>query len=259
MRKLAFASFAVLASATLPSWTSEFWRPEPGASFSWVLSEAAAPPMADVIDLDLFDTDAKTIALLKSRGAHLVCYINVGAYEDWRPDIGDFPREVIGKAYEGWAGERWLDIRQVDALAPVLRARFDLCKQKGFDAIEPDNLDGFEQQSGFPLTRGDQLRFNRWIAVEAHQRGLSIGLKNVPGLLPDLSMHYDWVLLEDCFDQGWCADFAPFRAMGKAVFAVEYTDSGIKFEEFCEKMAGLGFTGLLKNRDLDPFEKRCPQ
>lgn len=234
------------------------WQPKPGATFSWVLGEAGDPPLADVVDLDLFDTDAKTVASLKAKGAKLVCYINVGAWEDWREDKAAFPADVIGNDYDGWQGEKWLDIRQIGKLAPVLRARFDLCKQKGFDAIEPDNLDGFEAKTGFKITREDQLRFNVWIAREAHQRGLSIGLKNVPDMAADLISHYDWALTEDCFDQGWCAELAPFIAAGKAVFAVEYTDNKIDFEAFCKQAKALGISGLLKNRNLGRFERRCP-
>jgi Glycoside-hydrolase family GH114 len=246
------------AAALLPPAQAETAAPKPGASFSWLLSAQGDPPYADVIDLDLFDTSAADVAALKVKGAHLVCYINVGAFEDWRPDRNSFPADIIGKEYDGWAGERWLDIRQIAALGPVLKSRFKLCKDKGFDAVEPDNLDGFETRSGFPLTRADQIKFNRWIADEAHAIGLSIGLKNVPDQLPELAGSFDWALLEDCFDQGWCADYAPFRASGKAVFTVEYSDNHVDLDAFCAQMTTLGFSGLLKNRSLDKFEKRCP-
>ena len=232
--------------------------PKPSASFSWLLGAPGEPPFADVIDLDLFDASATDIAALKAKGAYLVCYVNVGAFEDWRPDKDEFPKQVIGKEYDGWAGERWLDIRQIDALDRVLTSRFELCKSKGFDAVEPDNLDGFQTRTGYPLTRADQVKFNLWIADKAHALGLGIGIKNVPDLLPELSSSFDFALLEDCFDQGWCGEFARFRASGKAVFAVEYTDNDINMTAFCAKMKALGFSGLLKNRNLDRFEKRCP-
>ena len=232
--------------------------PKPGASFSWLLGAQGDPPFADVIDLDLFDASAEDVAALKAKGAYLVCYVNVGAFEDWRPDKNAFPSEVVGKEYEGWAGERWLDIRRIEALGPVLTKRFELCRDKGFDAIEPDNLDGFQARSGFALTREDQVKFNRWIAEKAHGLGLGIGIKNVPDLLPELAASFDFALLEDCFAQGWCGDFMPFRAAGKAVFAVEYTDENIDMAAFCTRMKELGFSGLLKNRNLDRFERRCP-
>ena len=42
-----------------------------------------------------------------------------------------------------------------------MAARFDLCRQKGFDAVEPDLVDGYIQTTGFPLTAADQLTYNR--------------------------------------------------------------------------------------------------
>ena len=39
-----------------------------------------------------------------------------------------------------FAGEWWLDIRQMDILMPIMRARLDLAVQKKCDAIEPDNM-----------------------------------------------------------------------------------------------------------------------
>ena len=69
---------------------------------------------------------------------------------------------------------------QIGALAPILRKRFDLCARKGFDAVEPDNIAGYENKTGFPLSGADQLRFNRWVAREVHRRGMSVALKNDP-------------------------------------------------------------------------------
>ena len=66
----------------------------------------------------------------------------------------------------------------LDVLGPLLEARMDLCRDKGFDAVEADNVDGYANRTGFPLTAADQLRFNRFLAAAAHARGLSIGLKN---------------------------------------------------------------------------------
>ena len=59
---------------------------------------------------------------------------------------------MLGKELDGWPGERWLDVRRWDVLEPILAARFDVCRQKGFDAVEPDNVDGYANESGFPLT-----------------------------------------------------------------------------------------------------------
>ncbi len=165
---------------------------------------------------------------------------------------------MLGNDYDGWPGERWLDIRRIDLLAPILRARLDLCRSKGFDGVDPDNINGYLNPTGFPLTAQDQLNFNIWLANEAHARGLSIGLKNDSEQLASLLAYFDWGLTEDCYDQGWCSDLSPFIAAGKPVFAVEYTDTGINFNLFCQQASSLGLTGILKNRELDAYHTDLP-
>jgi hypothetical protein len=194
---------------------------------------------------------------LHARGRKVVCYISVGSWEEWRPDADQFPPAVIGNDYEGWPGEKWLDIRQIDQLAPIMRARLDACRAKGFDGIEPDNIDGYTNDTGFPLTAQHQLTYNIWLANEAHERGLSIGLKNDPDQVVELLPYFDWALTEDCFDQGWCDQLTPFVNAGKAVFAAEYTDTGMTTAQFCPQANALNFNGILKHRDLDAWRQAC--
>lgn len=236
------------------------WIPAPGTSWQWQLTGFPVDlgVEADVYDLDLFDTDAGTIAALHARGAHVICYLSAGSWEDWRPDAGAFAPEVIGEKYVGWAGERWLDIRRIDLLAPLMTARLRLCRDKGFDAVEPDNIDGYTNDTGFPITDQEQLRYNRWLASEAHALGLSIGLKNDPDQTADLASDFDWALTEDCYDQGWCESASPFLEAGKAVFAAEYTDTGVDFDGACAQLQPAGFSLILKDRDLSAWREVCP-
>ena len=165
---------------------------------------------------------AKTVRALQRRGRRVACYVNAGAWENFRGDKDAFPPEVLGARYEGFPEERWLDIRRIDLLAPVLRARIDTCRAKGFDGVDPDNLNGFENETGFPLTADDQLRFNVWLANEVHARGLSVGLKNDGAQAGVLAPYFDWVIVESCIEQGNCGDYAPFTRARKAIFAIEY-------------------------------------
>jgi hypothetical protein len=210
-----------------------------------------------VYDIDLFDASAAVVNSLHAQGRKVVCYVSVGSWEDWRPDASQFPAQVIGNDYAGWPGEKWLDIRQIDLLAPILQARFDQCRAKGFDALEPDNIDGYTNSTGFPLTAQDQLTYNIWLANEAHLRGLSIGLKNDADQVADLLPYFDWALTEDCFDQGWCDQVTPFVAAGKAVFAAEYTDTSLTLEQFCPQANAFNFNAILKHRDLDAWRETC--
>jgi len=241
-----------------PAGASEWWRPTGRISWDWQLSEPFdLDRRLGMIDLDLFDTEAAAVALLKAHGVRTVCYINAGAWEDWRDDAGAFSKKVLGKDYEGWDGERWFDIRRIDLLAGPLGKRLDLCKSKGFDGVEPDNIDGYTNDTGFPLNEKDQLRFNRWFAAQAHRRGLSVGLKNDPDQASDLVAEFDWVLTEDCFAEGWCAQMLPFIDSGKAVFAAEYTDTGMTIERLCDAARNLGFNAIIKDRDLDSRLQSC--
>ncbi|MBN1440155.1 MAG: endo alpha-1,4 polygalactosaminidase [Anaerolineales bacterium] len=247
------------AAAETPD-ADAWWKPVPAATWQWQLSGNVIDTSfdVDVYDLDAFDTAAETVAALHRDGRRVICYISTGSWEDWRPDAADFPPEVIGNDYEGWEGEKWLDIRRVDLLAPVLGARLDLCKSKGFDGVEPDNVDGYLNETGFPLTYEDQLAFNRFLAREAHARGLAIGLKNDAEQAEALAADFDFALTEDCFDQGWCGLTLPFLQNGKAVFDAEYTDTGITPETFCPQAKALGIQAILKHRELDAWRQACP-
>jgi hypothetical protein len=235
------------------------WLPPVGTSWQIQISSTPVDQSidVDVYDIDLFDNDASMISALHAQGHKVFCYLNAGSWEDWRPDKDQFPSEVIGSDYTGWEGEKWLDIRQIDTLAPIMQARLDLCKQKGFDGVEADNVDGYTNVTGFSLTYQDQLKYNEWLANEAHSRGLSIGLKNDPDQAADLVSYFDWALTEDCFQEGWCADFQPFISAGKAVFAIEYTDTGASLDNFCPMAKELGFSAILKNRELDAYLESC--
>lgn len=254
----ALAFLSCLAVLAAPA-RADFWQPAPETTYDWVLNNQITDiPPADVIDVDMFETTAATVAALHAAGKKTICYISFGSWENWRPDKAKFPASVIGKPLAGWAGERYLDVRQRAILGPIFNARLALCKQKGFDAVEPDNLDAYETNSGFPITRADEIRFIRWLAVLAHNHGLSIGLKNVPEFTTLLVSQFDWALTEDCFAQGWCAQSEPFITAGKAVFATEYTDNHIGFAAFCKQAKALRLSPLLKTRALTAWSKRCP-
>ncbi|HEX8967049.1 MAG TPA: endo alpha-1,4 polygalactosaminidase, partial [Chloroflexota bacterium] len=117
---------------------------------------------------------------LHAMGFKVVCYIDTGVYETYRPDAYKFPTSVIGNADSGWNGSYWLDIRQTSVLFPIEAARIKMCKDKGFDSIEPDEMVDYSNSSGFPLSYQDQLTYNRGIAQIAHSYGISIALKDDP-------------------------------------------------------------------------------
>jgi hypothetical protein len=229
--------------------------PPPTATWQWQLTTPVDPTVeADFYDIDLFDNSASVVADLHARGRHVACYLSAGTYESGRPDSASFPGEVRGKELPDWPGERWLDIRRLDELGPILEARLDLCRSKGFDAVEPDNVDAYANDSGFPLTAADQLRFNRWIARAAHARGLSVGLKNDLDQAAALEPAFDWALNEQCFQYDECDKLAPFIRAGKAVFVAEYE---LGTDLFCGRARRLGVMAMRKHLELDAWREPC--
>ncbi|GGR72992.1 endo alpha-1,4 polygalactosaminidase [Streptomyces humidus] len=231
-----------------------WWRPAPGVGWQWQLSGRLDTSVdAPVYDIDGFDHDAATVAGLHDDGRKVVCYLSTGAWEDWRPDAKKFPASVIGEG-NGWKGERWLDIRRVDVLEPLLAARLDMCRDKGFDAVEPDNMDGYRNTTGFPLEAADQLRYNRLVARLAHERGMSVGLKNDLDQIPALVGDFDFAVNEQCAQYGECAELTPFIDAGKAVFHVEYE---LPTKAFCADSRRLKLSSLLKKYELGAWREAC--
>ncbi|NBH05483.1 endo alpha-1,4 polygalactosaminidase, partial [Amycolatopsis sp. SID8362] len=230
------------------------WQPAPGTTWQWQLSGKLDTSVdVAVYDIDGVDTEAGVVAGLHAAGRKVVCYVNVGAAEDFRPDAAAFPPEVKGKS-DGWDGERWLDIRRRDTLRPIMAARFGQCRDKGFDAIEGDNVDGYDEDTGFPLTAADQLAYNRMLAGMAHELGLSIALKNDLGQVRDLVADFDFSVDEECAELGGCPLLTPFVEAGKAVFHVEYN---LEPARFCAETTALGFSSMRKNRALDAPRWPC--
>ncbi len=197
----------------------------------------------------------ETVTQLHATGRKAVCYLSVGSYEDFRPDISRFPTSVLGLTMDGWPDERWLDIRQRDVLGPIMAARFDMCRAKGFDAIEADNVDGYANDTGFPITRDDQIAYDSMLADLAHARGMSIALKNSPELAGDLVDTFDFAIVEQCYEYDECDAYTPFIDRGKAVLHVEYN---LPTDEFCPVTSALGFSSMRKEIDLGAWRQVCP-
>jgi hypothetical protein len=238
----------------VPSASAARWQPRPGTTWQWQLSghlDTSVP--AEVYDIDGFDHTAATVAALHRKGRKVICYISTGAWEEFRADAKKFPASVLGKS-NGWPGERWLDIRRTEVLEPLMAARLDMCRDKGFDAVEPDNMDGYRNTTGFPLTAADQLRYNRLIARLAHERGLAAGLKNDLDQIPQLVGDFDFAVNEQCAQYGECARLKPFTDAGKAVFHAEYE---LPPSRYCDQSRELRLSSLRKTYELTAWRRTC--
>jgi hypothetical protein len=225
------------------------WAPGPTtAPWQWQLQgKIDRNDPACVYEVDGFETSKATVAALQRQGVKVICYLDVGSWEDYRPDAGEFPKSVLGNVYEGFPEERWLDIAHFREFAPIMEKRISMCAHKGFDGVEPDNIAGWENKTGFPLTRADQRRYNLWIARQVHKRGMAVALKNDPRQAKELVGDFDFAVVEQCFQYEECGYFEPFIEAGKAVFEAEYE---LPPEKFCAQAKALGFSSIRKGIEL---------
>lgn len=234
------------------------WAPEPGATWQWQIQGDVDTSLdVDVYDIDLFDVPDETLDALSERG--VVCYFSAGSWEDWREDAADFPDEALGAELDGWPGERWLDVRSDDVRARM-EARLDQAEARGCDAVEPDNVDAYTNDPGFDLSYADQREYNLWLASAAHERGLSIALKNDLDQLEDLVDAFDFAVNESCHTYDECDRLELFTSAGKAAFVAEYVDDWDDAEALADEVCGTheGLSTIVKPWDLDERVVACP-
>jgi len=176
---------------------------------------------ATVYDIDLYNNDAQAIASLQAAGHKVVCYFSAGSAEDFRADYAQFTAADKGKGLDGWPGEYWLDTRSTN-VRNIMLARLDLAKTKGCDAVEPDNVDGYTNSTGFPLTAATQLDYNQFLATQAHARGLGVALKNDVDQIATLQPSFDFAINEQCNEYTECGGYSAFTSNNKPVFNAEY-------------------------------------
>ena len=68
-------------------------------------------------------------------------------------------------------------LSKIKKYANIIIARLDLAVKKKCDGVESYNIQGDQENSGFTLTYDVELKYNKWLVDEAHQRNLSIVLK----------------------------------------------------------------------------------
>jgi len=204
----------------------------------------------------LFDTSSEFIEELHNNGKRVICYFSAGSYENWREDTNKFPERILGNSLDDWEDEKWLDISNLSLLIPIMESRLDMAVDKECDAVEPDNMDGYMNDSGFGLTFKEQLDYNILISELAHKRGLSVGLKNDLDQIIKLEPYFDFSVNEQCHRYNECDKLIPFIENGKPVFNAEYDERYVKNinnerENMCNESIKSKFQTLILPLDLD--------
>ncbi|MDX2470985.1 MAG: endo alpha-1,4 polygalactosaminidase [SAR324 cluster bacterium] len=248
-----FLAIFLIGSCSDETTTSAIWV-QPSVDTTWQIQLSGTVNTeynVGLYDIDLFDVSTAKIAGLKARGIIVICYFSGGSYEDWRSDESSFSAVDLGNELDGWEGENWLDITSARVRA-VMLTRLDLAKAKGCDGVDPDNMNGYDNDTGFDLTAAEQLAYNIFMANAAHSRGLAVGLKNDLDQVAELVSYFDFQVNEQCYQYDECSLLFPFIAAGKPVFNIEYNAAIVSDPtDLCADAASWSFRSLVMPLLLD--------
>ncbi|KAF2665903.1 hypothetical protein BT63DRAFT_376659 [Microthyrium microscopicum] len=227
-------------------------------------------PDVDVYDVDLFMIDKNTIQTLKSLNKTVICYFSGGTYEPGRPDSFLFPSIDLGNRLLEWPSEKWIRLGSAN-IRRLIADRIKLAHDKGCDAIDPDNIDGYQARGagGLNLRRSDAVSFMRFISESAAKYNMATGLKNGMDLISSLGPYVHFAVNEQCADKRECEQYRTFK---KPVFHIEYPrlagnrllSSGLSLTQrapYCgsetdRQLAGFFHTAI-KNKALDGAVQYC--
>jgi hypothetical protein len=209
--------------------SSSLWQPKFGSKWQIVLNSVIdinKVPVdgAEIYDVDLFDTPKETIEGLKAKGKKVICYFSAGTSEDWREDYTAFQPSDKKSCMGDWEGERWLDVSQPNVFE-IMKQRIALAHEKGCNAIDPDNLDGYSNEVGGELQGSEEsaIAYMSKLAAEASKYGMSTGLKNAQSILPSVTPFIQFAVNEQCAAREECAStYQPLIQAQKPIFEIEY-------------------------------------
>ncbi|KAF4453109.1 endo alpha-14 polygalactosaminidase precursor [Fusarium albosuccineum] len=252
------------------------WQPKVGEPWQIVLLKPIKlnddgnaddlKPDVGIWDLDLYDNDAETFEALRAAGKRVICYFSAGSWEDWRDDKDQFKKADLGKTLDGWPDEKWLNLRSQN-VRNIMKKRIKLAAEKGCDAIDPDNVDGYQNDNGLDLTEADAISYIKFLSTEAAKYNMSTGLKNAGGIISSVLSYVAFSVNEQCMQYSECETFAAFIKANKPVFNIEYPKGAPKVKEadratICShkgKAKGTeGFSTVIKKMNLDGWVMYCP-
>ncbi|KAL6921685.1 hypothetical protein ACHAPO_007018 [Fusarium lateritium] len=251
------------------------WQPKVGVTWQIILLKPLKlnkdrtaknlKPNVGVYDLDLYDNDGETFKALHKAGKKVICYFSAGSWEDWRDDKNQFKKADLGKTMDGWPDEKWINLRSKN-VRNIMKKRIKYAAEKGCDAIDPDNVDGYQNDNGLGLTQKDSIDYVKFLAAEAAKYNMSTGLKNAGDIIKSVLPYVQFSVNEQCVEYSECEIFAAFIKAKKPVFNIEYPKGAPKVKEadrkvICSKKGKAkgtnGFSTVIKKMNLDGWVQYC--
>ncbi|GAA2515166.1 endo alpha-1,4 polygalactosaminidase [Winogradskya humida] len=236
------------ATPAKPASTGTWTPPPANGTFDYQIGGAYTPPAGvSVVSRDRTSNVAA--------GLYNICYVN--AFQA-QPDDNSWWKanhpELLLKDASGnlvidkdW-NEILLDFSTAAkraALTTVVGEWIDGCATKGFQAVEPDNLDSYTRSKGL-LTESQAIAYAASLTAYAHGKGLAVGQKNTADLSTANAKQagFDFAVAEECADFDECENYT--ATYGNNVIVIEYTQS-----EFTKACSAFGSKLSIVLRDVD--------
>lgn len=232
---LLLLSLALGVATPSPEMPAAPGPPPAGVPFDYQIGGDYEPaPGVGIVVRDWFEGEAPT-------DMYAICYVN--AFQTQaddatleRPDERSaWPPELVltelGDDPE-WGGEYLVDLSTGEtraAAAAWIEPMVANCAEKGFEAVEFDNLDSWTRFQGTPLAgevpfkRTDAVAYATELVRLAHDHGLAAAQKNTPQLAGNASrgrIGFDFAIAEECGRYRECDAYR--EVFGEAVLMVEY-------------------------------------
>lgn len=229
------------------------------------LPNGSAAPAPKVFDIDGIDNPASTVSALHAKGDHVICYMEVGTAGNYGGAYTTYYNEFaaagdLGSSLSGYP-EKFLNINSASTVSIVESIINQQCNAKGFDAVETDLDETFnnnEGSSGFTITQANEESYLTTLANYMHRLGLGWIAKNVDdtgsqSFVNDMMNIADGAITEQCNQYSTCSLYKPFEGK-KAIFNAEYSGSTASF---CPADIAADINGALFNVNLNGPRSPC--
>ena len=192
------------------------------------------PPDVKVVSRDWFAGTAPT-------SAYGICYVNAYQTQANEPDVDrpdekdNWPADLVLTALgddPNWDGEYLIDLSTPEkrtAAAAWVKPMTQACADKGFKAVEFDNLDSWTRFQDSPVAsqppfgRAEAVAYATLLVADAHAAGLAAAQKNTAELSAAearTQIGFDFAIAEEC---GRWKECGRYRAnYGNLVYVIEY-------------------------------------
>ncbi len=173
--------------------------------------------------------------------AYGICYVNAFQTQDDEADVdrpderSAWPQDLVLLELgddPNWGGEYLVDISTPErraAAAAWMEPMIATCAAKGFEAVEPDNLDSWTRfddtpmEGQVPFDEADAIAYAELIADIGHRYGLAVAQKNTVELPAEVARErigFDFAVAEECGRWDECQGYVD--VYGDHVIVIEY-------------------------------------